>query len=908
MALRPIWKVAVPADKNEPQWTALQNEAAVELRVVLPLLQSLGYTLEDIASKVPVVFQEGRKGRPNEADFVVFDGPIHNRDLSLIVVETKGPRDTTGAAKAQAESYAFATRAPLVLLVSDQAVELWQVNATYESELVFSSKVDALDSRRGELEALISREAAVAFAATRRGQSITDAARDYSVYIERELERTITARTGVARTLERGSGLPKVSSEDLLQAFPGGALVAARSGYGKTTLSMALFRQALASVGGPIERPLPLHIDLAELDGTRLIEFARARLLAHKPGLTPQAFDRLVRETGLCLICDGLDRLSSAVQGRVLSELRTLHRDYPKLQIFASSRAAAFGDLDIPHLSLTALNTDERNAISRELLGDRSYLFNFGLPARLATLCENPLLLNRVIEHWREEGRYPHRLTDLFETWLQRLVNSPLGSVSQAGRRRGLLRRLAKDAEGGRLVIEAALAIAEAGGGDSALDDLVDIGALSRDGAASLRFEHEALADYLRAQTMLDGSDDAVEASLRGLVPKEGSFFPILLVALATKRSWQSILWRRFADQSLDLCVDALRYRATPQESADGQEFLEDLLEGLVLPLDGLFPAFRARLETRLTGTASRGIAISGTATPHDAHYEFSPIDIVGGGRGLKSWISLSAHGLGTDSGRLLGLQLLRKELLDAVDRRDLTGGPQWRREFARSGLRAFGRELGLPLAETAPFADWRELLQPFAGRPLQARRATYDVDHLLALLDEIENEGMDAFPSDALPSRWTRAPFDSAAVRAGLRQHHDLVQTLYREIVDADFARLTGRLGWRVCLPVQTTIGLGLSGQAEPWFTTEWRPTANMEPTNVVDETTRRSVDFRQTWEAVLADLERLGRSAVHARVSISHSVLSHLEPDVAERTPINGAIETLQDDLKALFSDLPL
>lgn len=63
------------------------NEADVEVKLVLPLLEALRYRADDIAAKYSVVFQEGRRGRKHEADFVVFDGPRHDRDTSLLVVE-----------------------------------------------------------------------------------------------------------------------------------------------------------------------------------------------------------------------------------------------------------------------------------------------------------------------------------------------------------------------------------------------------------------------------------------------------------------------------------------------------------------------------------------------------------------------------------------------------------------------------------------------------------------------------------------------------------------------------------------------------------------------------------------------------------------------------------------------------
>jgi hypothetical protein len=74
----------------------LRGEGNVELRLVIPLLHALGYEDDDIDSKYPVIFQEGRLGRKPEADFVCFHGPLHNRDTSLLVVEAKRPGEEDG--------------------------------------------------------------------------------------------------------------------------------------------------------------------------------------------------------------------------------------------------------------------------------------------------------------------------------------------------------------------------------------------------------------------------------------------------------------------------------------------------------------------------------------------------------------------------------------------------------------------------------------------------------------------------------------------------------------------------------------------------------------------------------------------------------------------------------------------
>ena len=81
----------------------MRGEGNVELRLIIPLLHALGYEDEDIHAKYPVIFQQGRRGRKPEADFVCFYGALHNRDTSLLVVEAKKPGEALRDGKAQSE-------------------------------------------------------------------------------------------------------------------------------------------------------------------------------------------------------------------------------------------------------------------------------------------------------------------------------------------------------------------------------------------------------------------------------------------------------------------------------------------------------------------------------------------------------------------------------------------------------------------------------------------------------------------------------------------------------------------------------------------------------------------------------------------------------------------------------------
>ena len=96
------------------------NEAEVESRFIDPLLRVLGYAPEDIRRQQQIKIQTGRVTHSKRADYIVYDGPTHDKDTSLMVVEAKKPGEQFEPAIAQAESYAMAQAIrATVILVTD---------------------------------------------------------------------------------------------------------------------------------------------------------------------------------------------------------------------------------------------------------------------------------------------------------------------------------------------------------------------------------------------------------------------------------------------------------------------------------------------------------------------------------------------------------------------------------------------------------------------------------------------------------------------------------------------------------------------------------------------------------------------------------------------------------------------
>jgi type I site-specific restriction endonuclease len=165
------------------------NEAEVERRIVVPLLEALGYDDGDIRSKHPVIFHEGRRGRKPEADFVVFYGPIQSRDTSLLVVEAKAPGEDLHIARLQAESYASKLRAPFILITDGRDVEIWQLQLTSESHCALKVQVECIGEKRGELETLLSKEAMYQYCQSLLYKKIVPMVGDLASYAVAEINR-----------------------------------------------------------------------------------------------------------------------------------------------------------------------------------------------------------------------------------------------------------------------------------------------------------------------------------------------------------------------------------------------------------------------------------------------------------------------------------------------------------------------------------------------------------------------------------------------------------------------------------------------------------------------------------------------------------------------------------------------
>ncbi|MDO1580976.1 type I restriction enzyme HsdR N-terminal domain-containing protein [Rhizobium oryzicola] len=443
------------------------NEADVETRIVLPLLQELGYDRDCIASKVPVTFQEGREKRPGrkpEADFVVYAERPFSRATSLIVVEAKRPNEPLGDGKDQGESYAQNLRTPILLMTNGQRLEIWQMQLTTESEKIFDCSVAEIAGKRAEIESLLSREALKDHCGALRHKRFDVAANDLGAYLSAEIERIgpIT-RLSIPRRLTRTDTNSTISALDLLTHNSRGALVLGMSGYGKTTLAKQLLHEALERRIEETSTILPFEIFLPDFTNSQssLAGFLVERVASHKPGFTVEALLKIARDFGVLLLADGFDRVPLGQRGAVETALRQWMRDYPKTQtVIMSRKQSAPTDLSLPELWLEGYDVgDLRDLADRRSateLPEAKYVF-VSAPHYIQNVSQVPLLAELVIQIYSTTRKYPTNLNALYEAWLNKIL-ARYSSVERA-LDRVFLGELAEQTTEGPVSIEDAVAI-----------------------------------------------------------------------------------------------------------------------------------------------------------------------------------------------------------------------------------------------------------------------------------------------------------------------------------------------------------------------------------------------------------------------------------------------------------------
>jgi hypothetical protein len=777
-------------------------------------------------------------------------------------------------------------------------------------------------------------------------ETVVETTVDFAAYETAELKRMSRDDPSIARTLRRAETAAEpatLETTSLLSDFPSGAIVIAPSGYGKTTLSRDVFKQAIEERWQGSRSALSFYVPLPDLEQSRdpLVTFMHKRLLAHHPGVMVESFVTMLRDTGTTIFCDSFDRTTAQFQKEIAAEFANLLRDYPRAQLFIFSRGALKPDVPLPLLELEPLSDEQIRELEKVILSDggaQHFSIAGMMPPTLRSLCVNPLLLRLTLEYWKRERDFPRKIAFLFRSWLDTVLETePSDAVSKVQREQALT-ALAEATV--NTPIAGADAIARLKDRDipkTVLNELIQCNAVRITGAV-VELEHEGLADYLRAKALAAMSANDLLREIPALPIRPDSFFPVLLMAQLPSRSLQSALWSRLSAGRISTYLDALRYRFDVSNefrqldsNALSLDYLTDLIDGIEGPLVGFFPQLGASIKEWLIDVPDATIAATGLASAYPgalyyklhAHEPGHPRVTVaepthpGTIRGVN--LDLSRYRI--DSARLLGMTLLRDTLQDAVKQLDVNGGPAWAAERLIGRVRYLAQKHGVDLTLTDNFSKLDAQFRPFADTWIDdGAFFGNEKFSIRSLLDDIDT--LRAAGQTALDPWWSRLGWDDDALmteeevyRRVLDEEHRRVQQVYAEIVNTSFPQMATEMIWFPILPIRWKLTVqrrdrreGLSVVYFHWFPVESWLDAGADVTFA-----EKGPSLMPDWKLAQEALVKLGRPADHIPAFGGWSL--HFPYDgTAFNGHFNGwtpvtteAISWLQDDLKRLFEGLP-
>ncbi len=939
------------------------NEASVEIGFILPFLEVLGYDQSDISPKHSVIFQEGRLGRKPEADFIIFYGPTHSKDTSLIAIEVKKPGEKLESAKLQCESYASNMRTPFMIVTDGVNIEIWQIQLSTESTLLLKSSVRELAESRGKIESCISKGSAYEYAKKLTFKSALNTYLDFELYENSVIKRCTKYKYTIERTLFVADESIKqpIKSTDLLALYPNGAIVLASSGYGKTTVlfHLLLIATELRKENSNLRLSLDIYLPDLAISQSTILDFTLSRLQAYQTTFTNASLKKLMQTDGFLFLCDGFDRISEHDQKRFEVEIINIQRDYSLSQFFIFSRAIATPRLDLPTLTLELLSIEEQMEFTKSILkykgltnrsfyGDEqvisidSLLSDIGMdstpsiiqsiPILLRDFCSYPLLLELIINYWLLNKTYPTNIESIFKNWFNATLLINQNNTVEELVREEAIKLIANNTVNSPSTKSKIISLfREHGIPITILSDLIRMDSISIQGD-SLEVKHEGLADYLRICSLISSqSSEALESTLESIPLRPDSLFPILLVAMLPTYKLQKKLWVRLAHSNVNLYINALRFRADHSKEIINSPnnalfFLEEIIDGLELPLQGFVPQIERNIVESLTRNVANEItlAISGTLSTSQefVNYSFhtkadnqSRVNLSEASQ--KNYIDLELMNYRLDSGRTIGSAHLFKTILKVISERKIIGDVTWCMERLVSRLRIINN----PQLDIQPFHKLdhlEELLLPYINLIVYSESnggSYFTVHELISDITELKRNGI-----NALDSWWLRLGYSHDLSIKNKKQISDLIcehyrrtQILYKELIENSFSEIREMFGLYIALPIRWDIyitevkGIGIFEHYS------WLPVLSWEDAGAnVYFTAQPNKDPIEKHNELRSMLKSFGREKANALITGGFSPFPNFDGNNiigkydGETPSLRRACELIESDISRIFGEL--
>lgn len=555
---------------------AFNSEEDVRAKLVMKLLEALGYPSECISTEVPVYYNEGRKQpAPKHADVICYSKKTPKpdrrmsfsdeyRDSVLLVVEVKAPTENLEDARTQAEFYMHWTRAPLYCTTNGAALSFfWSKVGVADKSLFINSTTELKDQWPAVFEAF-------SFEGAKSGKSASIAARDqhrkvFADYCEWVCHSSVT-NYYIERTL--CGEVPGVSFADSdIMSSDDSLLISGEPGIGKSeflrNLEATLAHDYLNSEGGRI----PVFVSaLGWMREFCSIAEAAANVIARvSPGISS---DSIAQHPNLfCILVDGLDE-ARRDRDLLCKELYEFVRR-PEARLICTSRFG--GDavvLGVRCLELTGFSEAQVCTLLTQRGIEQPYLVLRQFDASGRNLMSNPLHLSCLARVLKQRGNdaVPKNLAEIYAACIHGMLETKIepDSISDVSYLEYHLGSYAieklvnPESVSLRSYLMKAVSPDEAG----RIEARGMVGGLLKRTYYGTDFSHPVLQEYLAAYyaSTLDASEIAKLCDEYGRDELLNNFFKILCGCLSNLRK-QSTVLDYFERNNLLLYMECLRAR-----------------------------------------------------------------------------------------------------------------------------------------------------------------------------------------------------------------------------------------------------------------------------------------------------------------------------------------------------------
>ena len=418
----------------------IQSEAEVRSKLIVPLLELLGYPMDFRAEEFHVYGYEGSKSlKSKAADFLQFDSnefDTHrgksNSEIewvyehSLLVFEAKKPTEKV-LVTGQPVFYSAWTKSVAYMISNGIDIEGYIVNANYTDTCVFSCKVEEIPQNWEDINRLnynqvlqLKQTACQNGAWTTRGvyedyknAMLVRCNEILNICCDRNLEEIPYDFNIKDCTKKRKFDELLDDSSKIITSEPGG---------GKSYFMWMLMREYLAKYTSDDKKiPVLLEGRYYGRGYVSVVDGIYQELRMFSAFMTKEMVDKRLRDGGFVILFDALDEVETDYD-ILVHTLHQLKRSTDNIIIVTSRIQNYRGDFcnNFTHYSLEPLDDDKITELLKQYSHGNMDVSIYQIPKRLLKLIRTPLFLKMFVSISRNETKYriPSNHAALFEEYI----------------------------------------------------------------------------------------------------------------------------------------------------------------------------------------------------------------------------------------------------------------------------------------------------------------------------------------------------------------------------------------------------------------------------------------------------------------------------------------------------------